>query len=361
MALDQDSRLDSPLPGAGQSRTQGAQIAIPIEDSSHVADARRRAAAFIASDRFGDPTLGNILLAVTEAATNILKHAGRGQLLLRSLESRDGPGLEVVALDSGPGITNIAGSMRDGHSTAGSLGMGMGSLVRASSVFDIYSLPQKGTALRLEFWSGRRPDPPPPDFGVIWQPKPGEEVCGDGWTLVARGERLRILVADGLGHGQEAARAAHAAIDVLARRPDLTPGALLECMHGELARTRGAAVGVALLDLENERGVYAGIGNIVAVTVDAQEQARHLISYNGIVGHKMPSVRELAFPFARDSLLILHSDGLGTHWNFEQYPGLSRRHPALIAGVLWRDFARGRDDVTVLALRHAGRAERRGT
>ena len=49
----------------------------------------------------------------------------------------------------------------------------------------------------------------------------------------------------------------------------------------------------------------------------------------------------------------MHSDGLTTHWTLERLPGLAARHPSLIAGVLYRDFKRGRDDVTVVVARGA--------
>jgi hypothetical protein len=62
-------------------------------------------------------------------------------------------------------------------------------------------------------------------------------------------------------------------------------------------------------------------------------------------------INEFSYPWADGALLIMHSDGLGSRWQIERYPGLSDRHPALVAGVLYRDWSRGRDDVTVVAAR----------
>lgn len=56
------------------------------------------------------------------------------------------------------------------------------------------------------------------------------------------------------------------------------------------------------------------------------------------------------YPWSPDAVVVLHSDGLRTRWRLDAYPGLARRHPSLIAGVLYRDFARRRDDVTVLVV-----------
>jgi len=60
-------------------------------------------------------------------------------------------------------------------------------------------------------------------------------------------------------------------------------------------------------------------------------------------------------PLTLDAMLIMHSDGIGTRWDLERYPGLPQRHPALIAAVLYRDHARGRDDAgIVVAQRQRG-------
>ena len=80
-----------------------------------------------------------------------------------------------------------------------------------------------------------------------------------------------------------------------------------------------------------------------------------MVSHNGTVGHVTRKVQEFVYPWLPGALVIMHSDGLGTQWSLERYPGLALRDPALIAGVLYRDFQRGRDDVTVLVAREAAR------
>src|SRR5262249_21278996 len=131
------------------------------------------------------------------------------------------------------------------------------------------------------------------------------------------------------------------------------PEAVVQACHAALARTRGAALAVARVAPNAQRGAFAGVGNIVA-RVEGSTANRHLASYNGTVGHNLQRVREFAFPWPTGALLVMHSDGLGTHWDLAAYPGLSARHPALIAGVLYRDYDRGRDDVSVVVLRNRG-------
>jgi hypothetical protein len=223
-----------------------------------------------------------------------------------------------------------------------------------SADFQVFTQPGRGTALRMEIWSRPSPERTSPiELGGLCLPKPGEPVSGDGWAVEIFRDQLTVLVADGLGHGVEAHEAARLATQVLAAHPRDEPLALVEACHGTLARTRGAALAVAKLVASGNRGSFAGVGNIVC-RVENNTASRHLISYNGIVGHTMRKTQELAFPWPQGALLILHSDGLGTHWDLTAYPGLANRHPALIAAVLYRDYDRGRDDVSVVVLRNRG-------
>jgi anti-sigma regulatory factor (Ser/Thr protein kinase) len=325
------------------------QVHIHIRETSAVAEARREVTDMAKAVGFDQSGVGRVAIVVTEAATNLVKHTPQGQLLARAFD-RDGVAvIEVLALDQGPGIANIGESLRDGYSTAGSPGTGLGAIKRLSDEFDIYSAPGKGVALLSQLWSRRPPRgtrPAPYEIGVVCLPMPGEEACGDAWAVEWRGGHCVILVADGLGHGPDAAAAAMAAANALRTHPQLAPAALIEFAHGALRSTRGAALAVADLDLAREVR-YAGIGNIAGVTC-APGSTRHMVSHAGIVGHEVRKVQEFVYPWTQDSLLVMHSDGLSTHWNLDQYPGLAGRRPSLIAGVLYRDFTRGRDDVTVI-------------
>ena len=48
----------------------------------------------------------------------------------------------------------------------------------------------------------------------------------------------------------------------------------------------------------------------------------------------------------------MHSDGISARWSLDDYPGLVRRHPGVVAGLLYRDFQRESDDATVIVVRH---------
>lgn len=325
------------------------QLRLHVREASAVAEARREVTGLARAVGYDQRAVGRVALVVTEAATNLVKHTPQGQLLARAFD-RDGAAIiEVLALDQGPGMANVGECMRDGYSTAGGPGTGLGAMKRISDEFDIYSVPGQGTALVARLWSRRSRNgsrPPSLEIGVVCQPKPGEKVCGDAWAVQSRDGHCVILVADGLGHGPDAAAASMAAVNALRNHPQLAPAALIEFAHGALRSTRGAALAVADLDLAQEVR-YAGVGNIASVAL-APGGARHMVSYSGIVGHEARKIQEFIYPWSQDSVLVMHSDGLATHWNLDQYPGLAGRHPSLIAGVLYRDFTRGRDDVTVV-------------
>lgn len=325
-----------------------------VEDTSQVGEARRLAAAVCRGLGFDETFVGQLALVVTEMATNLLKHAAGGEILLRSVEWPDAPGIEILSLDRGPGISNLGESLRDGHSTAGSPGTGLGAIRRLSSLFDIYSASGKGTAVLSRIW--KTPPPMPPDplpphtltVGAVCLPVSGEEPCGDAWAVHQVRDRALIMVADGLGHGQDAAEAAAEAVRVFRKDATRGPGEIIHIMHSALKSTRGAAVAVAEV-LRGQRIVrYAGVGNISG-RILSDDASRNMVSHNGTAGVEVRKIQEYTYPWPENGLLILHSDGLATHWSLDDYPGLHQKHPSLIAGILFRDHNRGRDDVTVVA------------
>ncbi len=109
---------------------------------------------------------------------------------------------------------------------------------------------------------------------------------------------------------------------------------------------------LAIIDKGGEKVRYAGIGNIVGGIV-TDSGVRRMVSYDGTVGHALRKVQEFTYPWPKDALLIMHSDGLTANWNLERYAGLLIRHPSVSAGVLYRDCKRKNDDATVVVAREA--------
>lgn len=325
---------------------------IIVEDPSQVGEARRTALQMATRLSIGAPATDQLALAVTEAATNLVKHGTRGRILLAPLADDCDLGIEVLAIDGGPGMTNVAASMRDGYSTAGSPGLGLGSISRVASNLDIYSQRGIGTVLRFEIWTREhRTASAPVHWGGVCVASAGESVAGDAWSVDTSSGRCRLLVVDGLGHGPDAAAAAQTALRATAANPTLEPAAALEYLHDALHSTRGAAGAMASVTPHANTGVFAGVGNI-GCFVRTPGGTRSLASYNGTLGHQMRKVRAFNFEFPRHALLFMHSDGIGGRWRLDQYPGLESHHPAVIAATVYRDHARARDDATVVVLRN---------
>ncbi|MES2534980.1 MAG: ATP-binding SpoIIE family protein phosphatase [Pseudomonadota bacterium] len=333
-----------------------AQKMFAIEHASEISAARRHSQQLADVLGFAATEAGKLAIVVTEAATNILKHATGGLLLVTPVRRANRNGIEIVALDRGPGIANLAQSLRDGISTAGTAGTGLGAMRRLADDFDVYSTPGHGTAFYLCIWAGlpaAGAAASPDDrllCGTVCLPVAGEEMCGDAWAIMSNQDGAAVVVADGLGHGPEAALASQMAVRTLQQRPLLQAAPLLEAMHLALRPTRGAAAAVATLDAPASRVTFAGIGNIAASVVDG-ESRKQLISHNGIVGNNLRKMQEFEFAWPVGSLLILCSDGIGTQWDLNARAGLRFCHPALIAGVLYRDFLRARDDATVVVIK----------
>jgi anti-sigma regulatory factor (Ser/Thr protein kinase) len=330
-----------------------AAIRLRVEESSHVGEARRLAASMGRTLGFDEVRTEHVSIVVTELATNLVKHAGGGELILRALPDDEIAGIEALSLDRGAGIGNVGESLRDGCSTTGSPGMGLGAIRRLSSLFDIYSRPGRGAAVLSRI--GRQPPPGsapahPLEVGAVCLPVMREEANGDAWALHQTRERALIMLADGLGHGPDAAEASAAAVDIFGNHPHDSPAEMIERMHAALCSTRGAAVAVTEMLLDRRVVRYAGVGNISG-RIFSGDAFRSMVSHNGTVGMKASRIEEFTYPWPEGGLLVLHSDGLATHWNLDDYPGLWGRHPALIAGVLFRDHNRARDDGTVVVIR----------
>jgi anti-sigma regulatory factor (Ser/Thr protein kinase) len=329
----------------------GTHSAFHIGELSEVAAARRAAAELGRRHGFDETRAGQLALIVTEAATNIVKHAGEGEILLRSVFSEERSAVEVIAIDSGPGMANIDHLMLDGTSTAGTYGVGLGAMRRQAQEFDMYSAPGKGAVLMMRVWdSDSGPVERGWQVGAVCLPLPGEDACGDAWGVSHRRGGISVVVADGLGHGPDAARASGPAVAAGLDFARGSPAARMEDVHAELRATRGAAVAIADIDAYDGKLQFAGVGNIAA-SITGHSPRRHLLSHNGIVGSNLRKLQEFEQPWDSGSLLILHSDGIGTRWDLDAYPGLAYAHCAVIAAVLYRDFTRGRDDATVVCVR----------
>jgi anti-sigma regulatory factor (Ser/Thr protein kinase) len=324
---------------------------IAITDRSSIGEARRLSLLMGERARMNEHELGRVPLIVTELATNLFLHAIGGEIIVRMLPAEMGPGLEIIALDRGPGIANVRRCMADGYSGGGTRGCGLGAVQRLSAEFDIYSAPPAGTVVvsRVVRMDGKRRVET--KFSAISVPAPGESECGDAWQLQLNNNTLSAIVVDGLGHGALAATAASTALTVFATCRFDTPIGYFEAAHSPMSTTRGAAIAFAQIDLSRCRLHYAGVGNIAGRIASPGTSSRSLVSHNGIVGTAVRKLQQFDYQWQSGDLLIMHSDGLSDRWKLNDYPGLAQADTAVIAAILYRDAKRGRDDATILVAR----------
>lgn len=319
---------------------------LAVEDASAVAACRNAGLALAGRLGFPSSRADQLALAVTEAASNLHKHARQGSLLLRVNRDLEQPGIELVTIDAGPGLADVSAALRDGHSTAGTLGIGLGAIRRLADFTDLYSVPGHGTALVARFWPV--PGPPLTRCAGLIRPITGETECGDNFGAVQAGETVTAVVCDGLGHGPLAAAAASRAVAAVLDEPGGEPAALLERAHRRMAGTRGGAVGI--VQLAGPVARFAGLGNIAA-SILSEGTRKSMLSLPGIAGYQARAIRQFDYDVPPGAVVILHSDGLSSRWEAGAMPGLAARDPLVIAAVLLAEAGQHRDDAGVLVLR----------
>ena len=329
------------------------QLVLELDDYSRAGEARRMIGRCAEDMNLGETDRGAVAIAVTEMATNIVKHAGRGKVICEPIGNNGVRGLRIIALDAGPGIRDLSTALEDGYSTAGTSGNGLGAVKRLATQFDVYTAADQGTCVVAEFWPHKTaPKAMSLQSGVVSLAVAGETVCGDGWRIKRSGHYTYVMVVDGLGHGEFASEAAREAERIVSEVQSSSASQVVRDCHDALKKTRGAAVAVGVIDHSKKLLSFCGLGNISAVLLSSNAR-RGLASHNGTVGHTLHRTQEFTFPWNEDSVLIMHSDGLGTRWELDRYPGILRKHPSLLAAVLYRDFARQRDDATVLVVKNS--------
>lgn len=384
--------------------TTDAPLLVTCEDVAWFRDepesARGAAAALGRRVGLGDRRTAELVLATTELATNVRKHSTDGSILLRVVRTPQVAGVELVVTDGGPGIADVPAALRDGMSTTGTLGIGLGAVTRLADVFDVHSRPGHGTLQLARFWP--RPLAFPPDaepaVGGLTRPISGEVVCGDAWgaktdpgdaepteaplrrrspdgavdwaaltgtapAAAGNGQRRArpvhsatpgteeatlVMMCDGLGHGPMAALAGQAALKAFRTGRARMPDQIIQEMHRALHGTRGVAAAVVRIEPRNGRLLFCGVGNITAALVTSQTRG-NLLSHPGIVGGRpMPSLRTYEHSLPEHGALVMHSDGLNERWTPADLAGLLPHRPPTIAAGLLRLAGTRRDDASVV-------------
>jgi len=320
--------------------------AFELEHESHVGAVRRRFAALATSAGLDEARVSDAALVATELASNVIKHAGYGGALIGGITA-GARGVSMIAWDRGPGM-NIEACLPDGMSTTGTAGAGLGAVARLATRWDVYSRPGGGTVVVASVFPRGELARAAFDVGGVAVPYPGQQVCGDAWSLHEAGSRATLLVCDGLGHGPAAAEAARVVVTAFAQCAGASLAAILAQLDRAARATRGAAATVVRIDLSAREAVIAGVGNVAAWIVG--EASRQLVTQHGTLGQATPPIREERYAFPPGARLVVCSDGLKSRLALDGHPGLFGHDPVTIAATLWRDHARGRDDATAVVV-----------
>jgi len=331
-----------------------------IEDRSYVSYIKREIHSAAVKAKFSGQKVGEIDIVVSEITSNLVKHAGSGKLLYRIHTTDAMPAIELISIDSGPGMADTAKMIKDGESTTQTLGQGLGAIHRLSETAQVYSRPGWGTIVYSVIQERKNKE----EINVLLAngtamlsvhalcvPKPREVECGDGYCVRQGQSGLMVFFADGLGHGPQAKEAVAAASEIFMTCAEIDPVDIIRKLHDNIRRTRGLVGTVAVFDSKANEFRFCGVGNIHSRFYTGIE-SRNFMSYNGTIGMNIPNtINTSSASLEKNQHLILCSDGIQTRWDLARYPGIFKFNPMVLAASIYKDFNRGNDDASVLIVK----------
>lgn len=316
--------------------------------------ARRLAKSMAQILGFDEKAREEVVIAVSELASNLVKYAPGGILRFEPLDAGGRKGIQIESHDRGPGIVDMEQAMGNGFTTGASLGYGLGAVNRLMDEFDIMTPPGGGTYILSRRWVrqvGLGVTPCPLAFGAATRPHPLMTDNGDTFIVKRWSGSALLGVIDGLGHGKLAAQAAQTArhyVDSHYTQPleNIFRGVGRACVA-----TRGVVMALARFDWEKDcQGMTltsANVGNI-ETRVFGNPGPMNFIVRRGIIGLNTTNPKVTKHPWDPSYVLVLCSDGLITRWRWEDFPELTGASPSVAARRLLLKLARENDDATVV-------------
>ena len=295
---------------------------------------------------FEAAALAEVETAVAELAANLVKHAaGGGAVSLRASGGDGATGLEIRVTDKGPGIADPEKALAGGHSTVGTLGIGLSGVKRLMDEFSIQTGPGAGTEITVHKWL-KKSQGAILKFSVLATPFPGETVSGDGYFIKRFPDYEIFGVIDALGHGRDAHAVTQECLKVLERhcREDLFE-VVTKCHQG-LRNTRGAAMALARVARGGRKLEHISVGNVDTRVYNSPQPTRPFC-FNGTLGMALEhGCRPQEYAIARGAIIVMCSDGIVSRFGVPS--GLFEDSPQRIAESIFSGYVRGTDDATVL-------------
>lgn len=324
-----------------------------VEERSYVSYIKREIHQQVMRVKFPETEVAEIDIIVSEITSNLIKHAGSGELLFRILDAdAQDPTFEIISIDNGPGIADTPRMLKDGVSTTSTLGHGLGAIKRLSDRSQLYSIPGWGTILYAMKSKKKRNAPQTksvtPDFRGVCVSKPRELECGDGYRTKRLRDETIFFLADGLGHGPKAKEAVDHAGDFFFECQETDPVEIIRQMHEKIRKTRGLVATIGSCNAETREWRLCGVGNIFTRMYTGIE-FKNYMPYNGAIGLNLPNTMNASvLPVQSNQTLIMCSDGIRTRWDLNKYPAILKYDSSVLAAALYKDFSRGTDDASVL-------------
>ncbi|GAB3642977.1 SpoIIE family protein phosphatase [Spirosoma arcticum] len=326
----------------------------PVVDRSYVSIIKRDVRALAGGLGFSSARLSELDIIIAELTSNLVKYAQAGELLVRVIPNPVNAGIELISADSGPGMVDPARMMIDGMSTGGSLGQGLGAIGRLADLFQLYSLPGRGTIGLVRVFPvppKRLLVAPAATAQALLVSKVDQMPCGDGFYCKLTTTSLRMFLGDGLGHGLPAHQAVRQAIQAMAQQRDDSPAAWLTAIHRAAIGTRGLVGTAAVFNFATRKWMLCGVGNI-RTQLCGGSYIKSYAAQNGILGYNMPRVlQEHELPYEPGQCLVMASDGIQTRWNPTRYPNAGRYDPMVLAAAIYKEYGRQTDDMSVAVAR----------
>lgn len=321
---------------------------IIINSELDVLKARIAGKKIAADAGFGEIGLAEIEIVISELGTNIVKHANaRGAIAFKALNDGSVRGIEITALDQGPGIKDIEAMTAGGRSTTGTLGIGLSGVKRLTDEFDLQSAEGSATFIRIRKWMKS-------DYrsqircSVLSKPKFGERVSGDAYFFKHLPSVAVFSVIDALGHGFHAHEVAMHAISVLENNYRLPLSEIAERCHHKLRNTRGCAAAFGRIDFKTFKFQHIGVGNVETRVYRTPTQLRPSCT-NGIFGTVIENIHVEEYPYNKGACIVMFSDGISG--KFELDAALLRKTAQEISNFIFSNYAKNHDDATVLVLK----------
>jgi anti-sigma regulatory factor (Ser/Thr protein kinase) len=330
--------------------TRGLTL-LPILDGASVSLARTKVREEGARLGLGEETIGALAIIISELANNQLAHGARGQVAVQAIERGGIAGLEIVAADEGRGFADPTRAFEGAARVTTSLGTGLAGVRSLSDEVDVDIRLGEGTCIRARKFGARAPHRR--EVAILARPCTGERMSGDQAGFERTDDGLLLFVADGLGHGPEARKAADHVLRAIRRGEGLASVELLRAADAALARSRGAVGAVAQLDEADASIDFASVGN-VATQVVRFRQTRMFTGSSFVLGMPTAAPKRIAsesIPVDTSDVIVMCSDGISSRFTLEERRDLLHASPVEIAHHVLETFGQDNDDATVLVAR----------